>query len=172
MTDVSLNASEVFEIAEQIERDGQAFYRLAAERTELAEGKTLFRELADWESVHEQTFKALHAKCMRDPQEMIKLDPDGEEAKYLDALAHGKIFDLRRGPDDLVDACGGDLLLMLRAAIARENEAVVFYTALQAGAVSEEDRQRIEAIVQEEMSHVRILCALRESREAASGGAS
>ena len=53
---VALNAFEVFEIAEQIERNGAKFYRKAAEQFNDPAIRKIFLELADWETRHEQIF--------------------------------------------------------------------------------------------------------------------
>lgn len=157
MSDPAFNAEEVFSIALQLERNGQVFYTRAAEGATDPQARTLFLELARWEGEHEKTFAAMLASFARDPAEMLLLDPEAEEGKYLQAFAQGRIFDLRTGPEDLLEACGGKLDMILRAAVSVEKESVVFYTAIRGVCRREEDRESIAGIVEEEMRHVRFL---------------
>ena len=57
---IAFSADEVFQIAEQIERNGVSFYHRAAEI--VPEQQTLFGELADMEVTHEKTFAGMRAK--------------------------------------------------------------------------------------------------------------
>ena len=63
---IDFNADEVFEIAEQIERNGVKFYRSAAEKIQDADKKKLLTDLAEMEVEHEQTFKALRSELSVD----------------------------------------------------------------------------------------------------------
>ena len=54
------NADEVFEMAEQIERNGARFYRTAAEK--FPEVNPLLLELAAMEDKHEKTFAAMRSE--------------------------------------------------------------------------------------------------------------
>ena len=53
---ITFNAFEIFEIAEQIERNGAKFYRRAAEYIGDKKTKQTLLELADMEDDHEKTF--------------------------------------------------------------------------------------------------------------------
>ena len=55
------NADEVFEMAEQIERNGAKFYRRAAEGAGDPHERDLLNELADWEETHQRVFAAIRA---------------------------------------------------------------------------------------------------------------
>lgn len=157
MNEPVFNAEEVFSIALQMERNGQVFYARAAEGATDPQARTLFQELAHWEGEHEKAFAAMQAAFARDPGEILLLDPNAEETKYLQAFAEGRIFDLRSGPEDLLDACGNKLDMILRAAVSVEKESVVFYTAIRGVCRREGDRQSMAAIIEEEMRHVRFL---------------
>ncbi len=52
------NADEVFEMAEQIERNGARFYRAAAKK--IPEVSQVFSDLAAMEDEHEKTFAAIN----------------------------------------------------------------------------------------------------------------
>ena len=57
---VNLNAFEVFEIAERIERNGAMFYRKAAEIFfDNADIRKILLEIAEMEDEHERTFSKM-----------------------------------------------------------------------------------------------------------------
>ena len=55
------NPSEILEMAEQIERNGARFYRLAAEGTVDSRNRQLLVHLAAMEDEHEKTFASMRA---------------------------------------------------------------------------------------------------------------
>lgn len=55
------NADDVFEMAVQLERNGDQFYREAAQNTDNPEYKKLLVGLADMEVQHEKTFVNLRS---------------------------------------------------------------------------------------------------------------
>ena len=59
------NADEIYEMAQQIERNGAAFYRKAAESVEDASGKELLLNFADMEVAHEKVFAELKKDLSR-----------------------------------------------------------------------------------------------------------
>ena len=56
---IEFNADEIFEIAEQIERNGAGFYRRAAEAVEDSQKRRILLDLASREDEHEKTFAAM-----------------------------------------------------------------------------------------------------------------
>jgi len=58
---IDFNADEVFEIAEQIERNGAKFYRTVAENVTDADKRKILINLAEMEDEHEQTFKTMRS---------------------------------------------------------------------------------------------------------------
>ena len=80
---IDFNADEVFEIAEQIERNGAKFYRTAAENIDKPENKKFLLDLAEMEDEHEQTFKQMRSELTRDEKVMTTFDPEGESEAYL-----------------------------------------------------------------------------------------
>jgi rubrerythrin len=73
------NVDEVLKIAEQIERNGIAFYQKAAAGFQGEEKQTLLR-LADMERMHERVFSALRRELSRADQALEAFDPEGEAA--------------------------------------------------------------------------------------------
>ncbi len=56
------NADEIFEMAEQLERNGSKFYRTAAETVTLPEESALLLKLAAMEDEHEKTFQRMRSE--------------------------------------------------------------------------------------------------------------
>lgn len=153
MTAIPFNADEAFEIAEQIERNGARFYRRAAEIIEDVESRKMLLALAEAEVEHEDTFKRLRSRLVNDPN---SYDPEGEGASYLKSIANSKIFMANK--DATVDFTGKETLEdILRLAIAREKDTVMFFLAVKETALDSENKAKIEAIVREELSHVALL---------------
>jgi rubrerythrin len=89
---IDFNADEIFEIAEQIERNGINFYRTVAEKVKESDKKQLLIELAEMEVEHERTFKSLRSQLTSDEKIQITFDPEGNSERYLRALADTRVF--------------------------------------------------------------------------------
>jgi rubrerythrin len=154
------NADEVFEMAEQIETNGAAFYRQAAENIPEEDIRRLFLDLAAMEDEHKKTFAALRARLNKDERSSTVFDPEGESARYLKALADLRVFDrTAEEPFRLDDNLTGSekLRKVFWGAISREKESIVFYTGLRELVSKKLGRDRINDIIREEMKHLRIL---------------
>jgi len=146
------NADEIFEIAEQIERNGVTFYRHAAEVALDAGQKQKLLDLAEMELSHERTFASMRMEQADTP---LSFDPNGEAARYLDALADGRIFDLRS--DLIEDLAGKTIEEILKIAIELEKESIVFYLGLRDLVSESMGKERVAPIIAEEMSHITLL---------------
>ena len=147
------NADEVFEMAEQMERNGAHFYERAAESVRDLPARTMLNDLARIERKHEQIFAALRDELTR--REPLAFDPDGEAARYLDAMTTGKVFDVsdpggRIGPD-------ASLRDVLTVALEIEKNSVIYYTGLQELVPPSLGRDKVFAIIREEMRHIRLV---------------
>ena len=85
----TFNAIEVFEIAEQIERNGAAFYRKAAELFDDSDAAGIFARLADWEIRHEAIFADMRKQLSQEGRELTTFDPKDTplDAKAMAGLA-------------------------------------------------------------------------------------
>lgn len=156
-----LNADEILQIAEDIERNGKAFYASAAAIAKDNKVKTLFLELAEWEARHQLTFKEMRTRIGRAVADALLLDPTSEEGLYLKAVADGHIFTAGgKSPEVLLRESGGKVGILLSFAIEREKDSVVFYTAISRAARDESTRGIVDKIVGEEISHIRFLSAM------------
>lgn len=148
------NAFEVFEMAEQIERNGGEFYRKAAEMSEDEELSGVLQQLATMEDDHIRVFSSLKEKLAG--QEWAQgFDQENEAVLFLRAMASGKVFDSKKDPAQML--AGMSMAAVLDKAIGVEKDSIAFYTGIKELVPQEFGRERIDNIIKEEMRHVRIL---------------
>ncbi len=147
---LDFNADEVFEMAEQIERNGAKYYRDAAEEVSNEEDKNFLIELAEMEDEHEVTFADLRKNLSSNEKEAVTFDPEDEAAQYLKALADTRVFNNKT--IDLSSMTG-----ILTGAIAAEKDSIVFYLGMKDMVGSSRGKDRINAIIKEEMKHIKLL---------------
>lgn len=148
------NADEVFEMAEQIERNGGKFYRAAAKK--FPEVGELLTKLAEMEDLHEKTFATMRKELSGSEAEPPVFDPDDQAQMYLRVMADGHVFNVKADP---VEQLGGkdtpeDVLKM---AIGVEKDSIAFYAGLKRSVSQRAGKDKVEAIIKEEISHVAIL---------------
>jgi rubrerythrin len=144
------NADEVFEMAEQIERNGAAFYRNAAKQMSDPEEQALLNDLARMEDEHEETFAVLRKNLSAKEKESTVFDPMDESVGYLKALADTKVFFEKKLDASSMEA-------VLKDAILAEKDSIVFYLGMKDAVSADLGRDKIDAIIKEEMSHIRLL---------------
>ena len=153
---VKFNIDEIFEIAEQIERNGAAFYRKTAGSTRAVHSQRVLGGLADMELQHEKTFKAMRAKLAKLPADAVAFDPQRDAALYLQAFADGFVFPVNVNPADRLTG-KESLEEILRVAIVLEKDSIAFYVGIRELVPAELGKEKIETIIREEMSHVTLL---------------
>lgn len=153
---IRFNADEIFEIAEKMEQNAAVFYRTAAAKVASPSASRMLRELASWETQHERIFAAMRTELSAEARELLEFDPDNEDALYLEALADHTVYTLTADPLELFGEAPS-LERILRIAIEREKEAVLFYSGIKPLVPPKLGQTRVEQIIKEEMKHVTIL---------------
>jgi rubrerythrin len=148
------NADEVFEMAQQIERNGAKFYRAAAKKFSAIAPVLL--DLAKMEDEHIKIFATMHAELSGGALETPVYDPDNEVQMYLRVMADGHVFDLKTDPAQQVadKKTPEDVLKM---AMKAERDSIAFYVGLKESVRQKEGKDKVEAIIKEEMSHMSVL---------------
>jgi rubrerythrin len=144
------NADEVFEMAEQMERNGESFYKKAAASIQDSDHQSLLLKLADMEVEHEKTFKAMRRDLSDAAKSATVFDPESEAALYLRALVDTRVFFEKQ-----IDVSSMENIL--KAAIEAEKDSIVFYLGMKNAVPEKFGRDRIEGIIKEEMGHIRLL---------------
>lgn len=151
---VTFNADEVFEMAEQIERNGAKFYRAAAEKVPTV--RQVLIELAVMEDEHEKTFADMRAQLSGREDESMVFDPEGQVQMYLRVIADGEVFNVKAEPAEQFkgkETAEG----ILEIAIDMEKESIAFYAGLKECVPPKAGRDKIEAIIREEFGHIATL---------------
>ncbi len=154
---IQFNADEIYAMAEQIERNGAAFYRAAAGR--YAHARDLLTTLAAQEDSHLAIFTDLRRQLDSRAQEPVIFDPANEAALYLTAMADRRVFSVDQDP---AAALGGNpsLAHVLGVAAGKEKDSIVFYSGMKALVAPAMGQERIDAIIREEWKHIAFLMKL------------
>jgi rubrerythrin len=152
---ISFNLDEIFEMAEQIEKNAVNFYREAAKKVSDKKTQSMFIALAGMEDGHFKIFQEMRKQLGASDKEPTSFDPDNEAAYYLQAMAadHGA-----EGKKDRITKFTGQETIkeVFEAAVNAEKNSIVFYSGLKKF-VSLAGKEKIDAIISEEFNHLSIL---------------
>jgi rubrerythrin len=143
-------ADDVFEMAEQLERNGAKFYQEAARHTDNPDYKKLLQTLSDMEIEHEKIFVKLRSELSGNEKESTVFDPQNESVLYLRALADTKVFFEKE-----IDF--SSMKSVLKAAILAEKDSIVFYLGIKEMVPEKFGKDKLDKIIKEEMGHIKIL---------------
>jgi len=153
---ITFNADEIFEMAEEIERNGAAFYREAAGKAKDAPTKKMLTDLASMEDGHHATFQAMRRELSKSDKTPTTFDPDNQAALYLQTMADAKGFEGKISPS--LKLSGKETLSdVLGIALHAERNSIVFYVGLKTLVQTERSRQQVDRIIGEEMAHIATL---------------
>ena len=144
------SADDIFEMAEQLERNGAEFYRTAAEGVKDPVAQELLLGLAAMEVEHEKTFAFLRSELSKQEKTATVFDPEGEATLYLRALAETRVFFEKE-----IDI--SSMQEILKSAITAEKDAIVFYLGMKNMVPDKLGKDRLDGIIEEEMGHIKIL---------------
>lgn len=151
------NIQEVFELAQQIERNGSAFYRAAARVHGDEKARTLLQSLAVMEDQHDLLFARL-AETVAAKQGQTAYDPEDEALAYLQVAARSHIFTTQRDPQNLVNEAKS-IQDVLRVALQVEKDTVALFSGLRDAMPENWGRADVSLIIDEEKRHVVMLSA-------------
>ncbi len=155
-------AQDVLEMAIQIEENGAAFYRRAAELQDDSDDKAFLEDLADMEDRHRATFEGMKQQLSDLEKTQTVFDPEKEGALYLKAMAdsHGG----EGNPDILAFFNGRETMEeVIATAIDLEKESILFYVGLEDIVPAKYGRDKISGIIGEEKNHVAQLSGFLEN---------
>jgi rubrerythrin len=160
---VVLNAIEIFEIAEQIERNGAMFYHKAAELFKKSDISNMFSELSDWEKQHEHVFADMKKKLASTSK---KSQTSDLEKKQLDpkVMACLAVFGTVSDPVHRLKNIE-KIADVLHTAIEKEKDSITFYEGLKDFVTGRDDQIKVDDIINEEMHHIKILNQALKQRE-------
>ncbi len=144
------NADEIFEMAEQMERNGAAFYRKAAEAATEDQNRKMLMQLAEMEDEHEKTFAAMRLELTGKEKETTVFDPQGDAILYLRALVDTRVFFKKE-----VDVTS--MKEIFKEALTAEKDSIVFYLGMKNMVPEKLGKTRLDDIIKEEMEHIKII---------------
>ncbi|MBN1883042.1 MAG: ferritin family protein [Deltaproteobacteria bacterium] len=161
MSDI-FNAREIMEIAVRVEVNGARFYRKAAQYINVPASKELLLALAEMEDAHEETFRSFIREIEGKKTGEDFIDPEGDAARYLGAVAGGYVFPIAEDPSDKLS--GKETLSeIIDFAIGLEKDSVVYYLGVKEIVPPALGRERIDKIITEEMHHITLLSDVKRS---------
>ncbi len=129
--------------------------------------RQLLVHLAAMEDEHEKIFTSMRANLTDAERATTVFDPDDQAALYLRAMADGHVFDVKADPAELFT--GKETMEnILQTAMGMEKDSIVFYLGMKELVPERLGKDRIDAIIKEEMGHLaslgRELAALRQDQ--------
>lgn len=153
---IKFSADEIFEMAEEMERNGARFYRRVSKSFTDPKKESLLNNLADMEDQHEEVFKEMRAELSAAEKEVTTFDPDDEAAMYLRAMADGHVFNVRQDPSERLT--GNETMTeIIKLALGCEKDSIVFYLGLRDMVPARKGKDKVDAVIREEMGHISIL---------------
>lgn len=160
---IEFSADEVFEMGMDIERNGEAYYRTAAELSKDAKIKAVFVDLMNQEHIHFEVFKSLREKLPPRASLPTVADPESEEYLYLDALVKSRLFNNVREAEAVARKVGS-AIEALRAALTFEKDTVLFFQTMKSMTDERLGKNEIDRLIEEEHRHiVRISNLIKEN---------
>jgi len=144
------NADEIFKMAEQMEKNGAAFYRNAAKNVSDGKNKEMLLMLAAMEDEHEKTFVRMRIELTDRERTATVFDPQGEAVLYLKALVETRVFFQKE-----IDTTS--MRDILKEALLAEKDSIVFYLGMKEMVPEKLGKTRLEAIIKEEMNHIKLI---------------
>jgi rubrerythrin len=151
----TFSADEIYQMAQQIERDGAGYYRKAAQFFPEKEQKKLFEKLAKMEDKHLEQFTEMRNELQDETTDVV-YDVDGQAEVYLRAIAEDKVFDVKSDPADYIKP-DSSVVDILKKAIELEKNSIIFYIGLKDLVPTKGGKRKIEAIIQQETRHIVML---------------
>jgi rubrerythrin len=153
---VIFKAADVIELALQIEKNGEVFYNRVAEKMDSAEIKSVFKDLAEQEAFHYQTFEKLAQTTWDSP--MFTSGDWQDYLVYLNATVQSAFFE---GSDKSLALAEkvNDPQEAIRMAMGFEKETLLFFHDLY-DMVAEGEKDTISQIIAEEKTHLKRLASL------------
>ncbi len=160
---ITYTADEIFEMAEETERNAAEFYREAAERCSNEDTKKLLLDMSATENEHLETFQNMREKLSAEEGMSIS-DPLGRSTMFLQAMADARSWEGRINP--MKELSGNETAKeIVEIAMEAEKEMVVFYVGLKDMVYFKSGKDKVEEIIIEELGHISALLKKLKSFE-------
>ncbi|MCX7726900.1 MAG: ferritin family protein [Chitinispirillaceae bacterium] len=155
---VTFNVEEIFQIGIQIEKNGNAFYKEAADKCNTPEVKKLLLDLAEWEKSHIEIFEKLKETIPQKNKNKDVFDSDNMIHLYLKSIADSKVFvkGLKLSTEDLEAASP---VKVLETALEFEKDSVVLFSSMKEIITDSSSAKQVEKLIKEELKHIGYITA-------------
>ncbi|NOS35710.1 MAG: hypothetical protein GQ522_03635 [Deltaproteobacteria bacterium] len=155
-----MEEKEAVKIATLIEKNGYAFYKYMAKKTEDKRVKAIMERLAEEESRHMKIIEDKFYPEVGFGDLITEEEIDMEE--HVDHTTNPKIFALNIDMEKLVNSIDSVRKAVLLA-VQAERYAAEFFEGLAEKAETEDGRRMYQSLVEEEKGHARALVALLDT---------
>ena len=143
------NLAEIFDIAIQIEINGEKFYREVAAKQSIQAVKVFLLDLAEQEAGHEKLFRKMQDRFAN----QINIDALNDEFAmlYMQTEATNYVFKSSNNSETVADMILCDVLEL---AMNRERDSILFFMGLKFLMKAVEDKKIIDKLIEEEQFHL------------------
>jgi rubrerythrin len=154
--ETKFNVFEILEIAEQIEHKGAKFYLKTAELFHDPELRDIYYRLAGWKAKHEKVWARMRKRFSEKTGEFGTFDPDNYVLSNPEVMAGLTWFGTKQDtPGRLTGKENRQQIL--RDAIRRANEVLIFYQGLKDFARDPATEDTIDKLIGEEKRQIELL---------------
>lgn len=153
---IRFNADEIYEMAETIEKNGSKFYTEASGKVADESTKKMLIDMAAMEEGHFETFQQMRGELTEGEKSETVYDPNNQSAMYLQVMAQahgseGKVSPMEKltGKESMEE--------ILTIAVNAEKDSVAFYSGLKDFVSQKAGKEKVEAIIREELFHIAML---------------
>ena len=154
--ETKFNVFEILQIAEQIEHKGAKFYVKTAELFGDEELRDIYYRLATWKAKHEKIWARMRKRFSEKTGEFGTFDPDNYVLSNPEVMAGLTWFGTKQdGPGRFTGKENKGMIV--RDAIRRANEVIIFYQGLKDFARDPASKDVIDKLVREESRQIQLL---------------
>ncbi len=154
--ETKFNVFEILQIAEQIEHRGAKFYLKTAELFDDSERRDIYYKLANWKAKHEKILAQRRKRFSEKTGQFGTFDPDNYVLSNPHVMAGLTWFGIKR--DAFGSLTGRESKEeIIKDAIRRENEVIIFYQGLKDFARDQATKDEIDKVIKEGNRHVHTL---------------
>jgi len=168
MAQMFFNEIEAVKIAQNLERNGLAFYRKAADRAQDQATRDVFLRLAEDEKDHLAHFEELEETLQQQRRTGAGYTDDAEIGAYIDRLLRTQVFGDESDVARLADQAESDYET-LAVGMRAERDSILFYQEMLDFVDAKVAKEAFEHILQEERRHLSLLGDRSEHCEDAQG---
>lgn len=150
------NVFEVLQIAEQVDHKGARFYLKTAELFDDPDIRDIYYRLASWKAKHERIWARMRKRFSDKTGEFGTFDPDNYVLSNPEVMAGLTWFGTKQ---DVTNRLTGkeNKRQIVRDAIRRANEVIIFYRGLKDFARDPASESAIDRLIREENRQIQFL---------------